>query len=282
MSALDLARLHLEQGRPERALEALRREPQEESSEVWVVRAWSEFALERFDDASISASRGLALSPDEASLHLLRAEAARRTGRLVDAEAAILRALALAPDDSDLLCSYAKTVAAAGQLDKAEKLLARAESIDPGSANTRALRATLEWIRRPGGGERSAREALADDPDDVTASVHLALALSDRAHVHATARHARRAATADPTNADLIAFARETAMHTHWAIRPLWPIMRWGPMPVWIAGVVLLVLARTLLPAPVAGALGLLWLGYAIYSWVVPPLVRWRLRARRP
>jgi hypothetical protein len=59
-------------------------------------------------------------------------------------------------------------------------------------------------------------------------------------------------------------------------MKPLWPLQKWGwgaSAAMWLGGVVLIRgLART---APdIATPVAFVWLGYCVYSWVWPPLIR--------
>jgi hypothetical protein len=56
--------------------------------------------------------------------------------------------------------------------------------------------------------------------------------------------------------------------------------MRFGGMPLWIGGVVVLFVLRRVAPPTLVGVLSLVWIAYAFYSWVVPPLVRRRVMGR--
>jgi hypothetical protein len=55
---------------------------------------------------------------------------------------------------------------------------------------------------------------------------------------------------------------------------PLWPVQRFGPIPVWIAGIVMLTAVERLAPRSVVGAVVLAWLAWVVYTWVGPPLIR--------
>jgi hypothetical protein len=73
--------------------------------------------------------------------------------------------------------------------------------------------------------------------------------------------------------------ARDDRVIAHPLLVPLWPLFRFGALRTWLAAVAVLVMLRLVLPS-LAGVFGLLWIGYCVYSWVAPPLVRWHVSRR--
>jgi hypothetical protein len=104
----------------------------------------------------------------------------------------------------------------------------------------------------------------------------LVVALVDAGRIGEAHRLAQGALRTDPANENLVRLVRELRIQNHWSMKPLWPLQKWGwgaSAAMWLGGVVLIRgLART---APdIATPVAFVWLGYCVYSWVWPPLIR--------
>jgi tetratricopeptide (TPR) repeat protein len=204
-------------------------------------------------------------------------------GHNAAAEQSLLAALRLEPENDWLLCEYALLVARAGQLDKARRLVEEAARIDPLSDDVARVRGVLAYLS--GDDTRAAahaEELLAADPESRGAHLLRGSALSQQGRTRAARRHFETAARYDPGDDEVVDIARRSRDATHPLLLPLVPIERWGQGRVWLGGVLLIVLARAtgndVVMLTVAGA----WVLYAVYTWVVPPLVlAWLRRKRR-
>ena len=279
-----LARHFISIGRGERALEVLREGDgwATGNPEAWMLRGRALVTLERHKDAVGVFERGLALRPEDTEMLYLLAYSEKMLGHIAAAERHLLQALRVAPHSAVLLSEYAALVARAGQFGKAHALLARAEQADPESPSVvriRAFLATLEGRDREA--VKHARALLAEMPDDANAHVIAAQKLLNVGRPEAGFRHAREAVTLDARVADdNKEWLRHQRMLSHWAMIPLRPIQRYGPAVIWGGAIALLFVLRSLGWKGAALGVALVYLAFVIYSWVVPPVVRWYLRRR--
>lgn len=279
---LALARHFLEIGQPGRALETLDRAsgvPADAAAHA--LRGLALHDLGRYADAARVARAGLAREPESLPLLRLLCDAEARLGNLAEAERAILAALRLAPDEPRLLCRYAHLVAGAGQADKARRLVEEAARLAPDDPAVLRARVALSYV---GGDDRAtaarSRDLLARDPDDEYGHRMLGAALSSRGAVTQAERHLRTAARFDPADPDLAEATRATRLAAHPLLWPLRPLRRFGVIPVWLGAIAIIFGLRSLGLQPVAAVVGLAYFLLCVYSWVVPPLLRWWLDRR--
>ena len=280
-TSLARAQALLETGRADQALRELSTLPAEDALNVVAMRlrcaALSH--LDRWTEVGDAARAGLgAVGPDPDLLYWLgRAE--QRAGRPAVAERVLLDGLALAPADVDLLCAYADLCLENGQVDKAAKLVGLAAAQEPGAPMVYATRVQVAYAR---GDDREAqrisREFVGAYPDNPAAHALLGSVSASRGQVGAAYAGFRQAAATMPTEQVFAESALEMRTARHPLMLPLRPILRFGPVRTWLVVVLSVFALRAAgLPA-LAGVLGLTWLVYCVYSWVVPPLVRRRVR----
>lgn len=272
---LSLAQHWLEVNRPERALDELGRLPHDEAMSLpaCLLRVGALLRAERPAAAKLAATRALDLHGTEPRLLALLAVACRARGELEESERALLRALSFDPEDVGLLCEYAELCVSVGQVDKAEALLERAAAIDPEAEAVITGRVLVAAARgRSVEAYRQAREALGRHPDSMAAHVYHSVVATERGKFREASRSSSRVA-AETGDADALAMARDDRVIAHPLLVPLRPLFRFGPLRTWVAVVVVLMMLRFVSP-PLASVVGLFWIVYCVYSWVVPPLVR--------
>ena len=275
--ALALVAHNLSTGRPLQALEQLQALPGEDalSPQAMLLRGRALLALDRDSEARDVARRALASDAEDAALWSVLADASSALGDLPGAEQALLAALRLEPDDADLMADYAMVLAEAGQDDKANRVLARAAQIDPEAGTVLRARAFVALARGDDkSAVREARQALARDPHSIHAHALLGVSSLQRGEAATGLRASRRAAAGALGNESISSLAREARLQAHWTQIPLRVITRFGQAQVWIAGVVLLMLAAFVLPDAAAGVVILGWVTFCVYTWVAPPLLR--------
>jgi tetratricopeptide (TPR) repeat protein len=279
--AVELARVHLAQSRPDRALEALARiDP--ETGDYWVIRATALHNLERYEEAATAASEGLKWS-QSMPLLLVLASAWTETDRLADAERVILSALAMEPENALCLTSYARMLATGGQLEKAAAVAAEAVRHAPGDAHVQCTRALTLWmISDDRHAEHVLRRVLAEAPEDQGALSLLAAIESERGDHHTSYARVRRILARDPARIGHYRKALpESAAAAHPLLTPVRPLMTWnGPAVLWLVVAALLVVGVVFRSAWFVFGLGLLYLAYAVYGHVVFRWLQFRSRRR--
>lgn len=281
--AVALAHHYLEIEQPRRALDVLERlaDADLEDPALWALRARALHALSRHADAARAAREGLARDPQSVLLLYLLCDAEAEQGNAAAAERAILECLRVDPESAPALCRYAMLVAKAGQIDKAARLIEEATRIDPESGGVARARMVLAYLQgKDDDLARQGRERLAVDPDDAVTHHLLGQAMLERGRVDEAGRHLRTAARLDPGDRDLTDAARAARAASHWLLAPMWPIRRFGQIPLWLGSIAVITVLRIAGHTLIAGALALVYLVYCLYTWIVPPLVRRRMGVR--
>jgi tetratricopeptide (TPR) repeat protein len=262
-------------GRVDEALAELNRDFDSEDPMFWWLRGLALYYSNRVDDAMAAVQSGLRIAPEWSPLLELLAQCHLSRHDLVAAEEAVLAALRADAEDPDLYALYAQIVAAAGQTEKARKLLAQARRLDPEHADAVRVEAAIaasrfdhqETLRR-------GRELLSIDPQDSRAHLLTGEVLHHRGDVGDAAEHLRTAVVNDPTDELAAEIARDNLVWRHPLMWPLLPAKKFGSAKVWIAGISVLLLARTMRNNAITLTLACVWIAYCVYSWVVPPIVR--------
>jgi tetratricopeptide (TPR) repeat protein len=270
-------------GRAQEALTELSTLPAAEvtgSLAVWL-RCAALSQLGRWPEVSEAARAGIAESGPDSELLYWLGRAEHETGHDDIAERALLDGLALAPGDVDLLCAYADLCIANGQLEKAGKLVDLAAAQDPSAPVVFATRIQVAYARGDvRDAQRISQEFVAAYPENPAAHALLGGTSAARGQVDAAYAGFRQAAAARPTEQAFADSALELQIARHPLMRPLWPVLRFGGLKIWLSAILLIFGLRAAgLPGP-ATVLGLTWLVYCVYSWVVPPLVRWWVKRR--
>jgi len=263
-------------GRFQQALDALEGSPPLDSDFLWYVRASSLHQTDRDEEALSVATRGLAEFSESPLLLLLTGHLHRGLGDHAAAERALLRGLQIDPEDVDLISAYARVVAAAGQLTKAERLLERAAQIDPEAESMWGARLMVRHLAGDDVGMRqTAREILQRDPENATARAMLAVDDMEGGRPDVARGHLGTLAQNDIELVEQYEDAFDQVRYlNHPAMAPVVLLDRVGPMRAWAAVAITIAVLAVADLTLIGGVIGLGWMALALYSWVVPPLVR--------
>jgi tetratricopeptide (TPR) repeat protein len=281
---IQLASVQLEQGNAARALATLEQGGGAllEEPSYWFHRAWALYDLKRTQESITAARKGLALQPNGAWTLFILALSQERLEKFADAETSLLSALRLAPENPAFLTRYALLVAKAGQWEKAERLQAEAERIAPNHSGVKENRTKLAFIL--GDTHRAvagAQAMLAEDPEDTFAQyVTGQVALEQGAYAEGEKR-LMTAARQNPTDRVVTSAARHSRFLRHPLLIPLYPIEKFGAIPLWIGFIVVAYGLRALGQVQLATIVSVIYLLYCVYSWVVPRALKWYLERQR-
>jgi predicted Zn-dependent protease len=198
-------------------------------------------------------------------------------GEVAEAEALVLQLLRENPFDADLCARYARLMLRTLHFDKARRLAAEAVRLDPaGDAGLRAQALCDLVLKRRTMDSAALQRMLQQHPDDYHTLELVFVALLQDGRSHAAQAVARTLLRARPDDPLALQRVQALQLQTHWTMWPLWPLTRFGwpaVIVLWLGSVLALNLLRG--PAPqLAALLSPLLLGYVIYSWVWPPLLR--------
>lgn len=277
---LDLARHYSDIGQHQRVLDTLAGTETFESPEGWALRGEALYQLDRYAEGADVARRGLELDPEDPGLLDVLAINLMELGDLAGAEQALLSALDLWPDNPALLCHYALACARHGQKQKAEQLVERAAQFEPESLDVLRARAQVAHIT---GDKRKTKqysdELLAVEPEDRLGHV-LRGNLHADGNVYEAVRHHEKAVRLDPGDREMADVVRYNRTLTHWLQWPIYPIQRFGPIKVWGAYLVLVLVVSSIGNSTLTVAVIGLYLFMVVYSWTIAPLTRWWMQRK--
>lgn len=274
-AGLDRAHFALLRGDRERARAALRplAGSAQDQERYWVLATRAESTD---PERCTMAERGLRQFPESAALLFHSAAVHMDLGDLDTAERRVLAALQLDPEDADAYCLYARLCGRAGQAEKASALLDRAAALEPESAIVLETRRILADLQADDPKTRAiAREQLARNPDDAWALARTAFDKLGEGHRADARRLLSGALQRDPRlldDAPHLATELRVAMHP--LLWPMWPFQRFGAIQVWATVIGLSIALRAVGQEAAGRALVTIHLCLALYSWIVPPLLR--------
>lgn len=223
----------------------------------------------------------LAQAPQHPGARLLLARIQGEHGRQAEAEQVLLELLRESPQDSDLLCHYAFLLLRAGQTGKARALAAEAARFAPEDLMVLSTLALLDLAEGRAPSDMGALGKMLDLYPEAEATLRtLAFSLAERMQLSAAREAVALLVRRSPNDHHVVRLAAHIAYLSHWSMRPMYPLLRWGwagSFGLYGGFIALTTLGRGVLPPPLLLAVSVGWLAYALYSWVYPPLLK-RLR----
>lgn len=251
-----------------------------DSTGILVLGAWVEYLDDNDDEAKTLIGRVLEIEPSHYGARYLLAMIHQHLGEHVAAEQVLTGLLKEYPDDVDLYALYARTMLATSEFDRAQRLADEALRRDPENLSALHSSVLAAYVNSPG---EETREQLAklmrEYPDQMQTTLRVVQVLIDEGK-HAEAYElARELVKLDPGNNDIVELALELKVSSHWSMKPLWPMRKWG----WGGSIAIWIIIVALLRTPVLETVGLeaydgliatAFLIYVVYSWVWPWLFK--------
>jgi len=235
-----------------------------------------EWLADRNKEAEETVRQVLVSDPFHPPARQLLASILTETGEFADAELLLISLLRDFPESPDLYGRYSRLMLRALHLDKAEQLAREGLRYDPENDECLMAAALCETARSGARPNQGLEKLLKVHPESLSSVHALVVALVDAGRINEAHRIAQGAMRGDPANEHLVSLVRELRIQNHWSMKPLWPLQRWGwgaSAVMWIGGIVVLRSLYNFAPE-VATPVSFAWLGYCIYSWVWPPLIR--------
>ena len=278
--SLFAARSALDRGNAARALEHVAEAAAFDEPETYRIQSEAHLALDNDTEALHAAQRGLVVEPTDTELQILLGRAHSALDDHRSAETAYLSVLNQDPQNVHALFHYSWTLAHVGDSDGAREILAHMPpTFVAASPDVMALHAYLAMID----GNKKEAEAfiehgLALDPQHTSMRRIAGVKAQLDGNMRGAGDHYMSAAQVDPgRNADV---GREGMYLNHPLMAPTRLITRIGPGRLWVGWIVFLVIGRRVLPTAVMLPLIVIYVVFALYSWVVPPLLRKWLKSR--
>jgi tetratricopeptide (TPR) repeat protein len=180
------------------------------------------------------------------------------------------------PEDPDSYAFYAKLMLTTLNVEKAGQLAREGLRHAPEHASCLYVATLVDLVEGHGNAE-NLQTLLREHPENVQSSFSLVAALSARGDNRAALRIAQELLRNQPDSQDIVDLVRELRMQSHWTMLPLYPMQRWGwggAIAVTIAGIVGVRALNNSMPGPLTATLTWVWLGYVVYSWIWPSILR--------
>jgi predicted Zn-dependent protease len=240
--------------------------------------AFIDWVRDRNQAAQSTLGRILAQDPGHYGAQVMLGQIHRESNRLADAEQVWIALLRDFPEDADLYGHYGSLMLGALNIDKARRLAGEGLRHDPEHAHCLFVAAACDLIdgRQLGDNERLA-ELLRAHPEHIRTGLMLVAALEDRGQDRQAMRVAQQLLRSQPDSPELVDMVRQFRLKTHWTMLLLYPLQRWGwtaSVAMWAAVVFGLTALTPQLPKGASGAIVLGWLGYCLYSWIWPSILR--------
>jgi tetratricopeptide (TPR) repeat protein len=256
--------------------QALRHFP--DSSDFQYLGAFLEYVTEEYANATRSADAVLANDPEHYGARVLRAELHEQAKDYAAAERIWIELLRDYPEKADLYASYAELMLRTLHLEKARLLAEEGLRHVPEHQGSLFVATLVDFINSPGSAQsENLQKLLRAHPEHVGSSTALLIALADSGRNREALRVAQELLRQQPDSEHLVNLVRSLKMQTHWSMIPMYPMQRWGwggAVALTAAGMIGLRVAGAALPASIVTPIALIWLGYCIYTWTWPWILR--------
>jgi tetratricopeptide (TPR) repeat protein len=244
--------------------------------------AWVDY-LERDYDAALQGTHEvLAQKPEDAQGRLLLFLLFVAKKRYVEAEPIIIALLRDFPEGAAYYGHYADLMLKTLHFAKARRLAQEGLKYDADDTDSLFALTVCDFIEQKTASSPALQQLIVKQPQSSDTLQLIVVALVQRGDMAEARRIAGQLVAAHPNNAHLVALAHELSIHSHWSMLPLWPLNKWGAkasVAIWVASVIGINALRKV-DTNAAVTFAFIMLGYTLYSWVWPPLLK-RLMARK-
>lgn len=261
--------------------EALGQYPQD--SGLLYCAALLDYFTDNNDEARAGLHRLLSRDPEHFAARSLLAIVYLEGGEMAECEAVLLELLKDYPEEAHLYARYAMLMYRTLHVPKAQALAREALRLDP--EDELALTACLIGDMIDGRAV-DAKESLSTlmlrHPESISTAHMLITHLVSRGQYRAAKRIAIELLKLNPSSPEVLSLVVELETISHWSLLPLWPLQRWGwgaSIGLWVLTLVLIKVTGQYAPQAV-GPVSFALIGYCIYSWIYPPLLKRWLKRR--
>ncbi|NHZ79924.1 tetratricopeptide repeat protein [Massilia sp. CCM 8695] len=261
--------------------EALAQYP--DDSDLLYGSALLDYLTDRRDAARATLHSVLGSSPGHVAARSLLATLYQDSEELPAAEAMLLDLLKEYPESGHLYARYAMLMYRTMHLDKAQALAHEALRLEPDDelALIACMMGDLIEGRRSAGQERLS-VMMSRHPESLSTARMLITHLVQRGKYRAAKRIAIELLKQHPDSHEILTLVVELDALSHWSMLPLWPLNRWGwgaTIGLWVLTVIVINGAGRVAPHAV-GPLSAGLIGYCVYSWIFPSLLKRWLKRR--
>ena len=234
---------------------------------------------DKLESAKLTIDQILAQEPGHYPARYFLALIHKQEEDFVTTEQIIINLLKDYPQDPDLYATYADVMLATFNYDKAEQLSDEALRLEPEHENALRTKVMSAFINSPGPQtQESLRNLVVEYPDQLGTTVLMIQVLQDQGKTDHAYDLARELVLVQPDNEHIVELASALKVSTHWSMKPLWPMIRYGwggSIAIWIGIVAITrgeVFEKMGIPALEYPFL-IIFILYVVYSWVWPSLL---------
>ena len=251
-----------------------------ESIGLMTYAAWVDYLDDDNDGARETIAKVLEQEPEHYSAHYLLALIFEDEEDFASAEQELISLLKDYPEDGQLYAVYGRVMLSTMNFEKAQRLADESLRLEPSNETALNVSVLTAFVNAPGEETRVRLEQLVrEHPEQIQTTIRLIQVLLDQGKTAHAYELAREMVLVQPDNKALVELASELKAATHWSMKPLWPMQKFGwagSIGLWV--VVLLVLRTGALDqlgiAEYGFGFAMVFLGYVVYSWVWPPIIR--------
>jgi tetratricopeptide (TPR) repeat protein len=241
--------------------------------------AFIDYSEGKLDDAEKTVQSVLLQNPEHYGGRTLHAELYEARKQYAQAEAVWIELLRSYPEEANLYASYAELMMRTLHLDKAQRLMQEGLRLEPNHPRCLYVAALLHIVqgRSSDPENEHLQRLLTEYPERIQTLLTLVVALSQRGDNKGALRIAQQLLRMRPDSPQFLNLVKELKLQTHWSLLPLYPMQRWGwggAAVVTVIGIGVVNASKSQLPGGVASVIGSIWLGYVVYSWVWPRVLR--------
>lgn len=275
------ANLLIERGRYDEARRTiaggLSKKPGDET--LMYLRAWVELADEELEAAEQTAQELLAIAPESYGGREILFHVYKDTKRLAQAEEIVIGLIRSYPEEPAGYANYSRLMLRTHNFAKAEALAKEALKLDPESHSALLSIALCQSVKGRLDPDIDLQELIKTSPHSRSTLAMLMGSLAEAGRTREALRLAEELVRAYPREQTYVDAVIALRTATHWLMKPLWPMQRFGwgaSAAIWVLVVVAF---NTFGDNPYIGYFVYFWIVYCIYSWVVPPLLsKWMKR----
>lgn len=233
---------------------------------------------DRNPEAQQAVEQAIAEDPDRAFSYYIYAQLLRFQGKLKPAQDAIETALRSSAEDPEYLCELAMILLQRGRPSEASGVVNRGLQADPDSASLRHVRTQVRIALRDveGAGE-SARDSIAQDPEDATGHTQLGYVALRQNDLKTAQMHFSEALRLNPESEPAKAGLLTVLKGRRWLFRRFLSYSNWmqskGPGVRWI-----IILGAMFLARGIGGVVALLYFLFVYFTWTIDSLTNLLLR----
>jgi tetratricopeptide (TPR) repeat protein len=250
-----------------------------DNTRLLYLAAFIDYSEEKWADAEKTVSAVLVQEPEHYGARTLRAELHQSQKQYAQAETVWIELLRDYPENANCYGSYAELMMRTLHIDKAQRLMQEGLRLEPNHEKCLYVAALIQMIRGPSRVEDSEHLQLLikEHPEKVQSLVALIIALDQAGQSRSALRVAQQLLAMRPDSPQFLNLVKALKLKVHWSLLPLYPMQRWGwggAAAVTVVGLAGVRLAQNSLAGTTASIVAFAWLGYVVYSWVWPHILR--------